>query len=198
MKDNQNIKRKITSVAWDLFYKKGYDNTTIDEIIRKSNVSKGSFYYYFDSKEDLMQSLPILFDSKYEALLESLDPSLDSVEKLATLSAEMFFTLENSVPVQLLKTVMMSLVTSSKNQELINPDRVYFRIIRQLIIEGKENGTFLEEYSVNEILIAYSLLERGIMYDWAISNGNYALASYAHKIIRTILTGFTIPSDTKF
>ena len=50
-------KGRIVSAAWKLFYQYGYNNTTIDDIVEESNTSKGSFYHYFSSKDDLMGSL---------------------------------------------------------------------------------------------------------------------------------------------
>ena len=37
MAAKQNVKRRIVDAAWELFYEKGYDDTTVDDIIRLSN-----------------------------------------------------------------------------------------------------------------------------------------------------------------
>ena len=56
MAAKQNVKRRIVDAAWELFYEKGYDDTTVDDIIRLSETSKGSFYYYFSSKDSLLDT----------------------------------------------------------------------------------------------------------------------------------------------
>ena len=61
-KSNRNTKTKIVSAAWKLFYEQGYDSTTVEDIIKESGTSKGSFYHYFDSKDSLLGSLFYLFD----------------------------------------------------------------------------------------------------------------------------------------
>lgn len=43
----QTTKSKIVKAAWNLFYKNGYDNTTVEDIIKLSKTSKGTFYHYF-------------------------------------------------------------------------------------------------------------------------------------------------------
>ena len=58
----RSTKAEIVKVAWKLFNEKGYEETTIDEIIAGSNTSKGSFYHYFNSKDELLSSLSELFD----------------------------------------------------------------------------------------------------------------------------------------
>ena len=41
--------------------KNGYEKTTVNEIIKKANTSKGGFYYYFKAKEELLNSLYAIF-----------------------------------------------------------------------------------------------------------------------------------------
>ena len=61
-KTSGQTKSRIVSAAWELFYQHGYENTTIDDITELSGTSKGSFYHYFSSKDNLLGSLPDLFD----------------------------------------------------------------------------------------------------------------------------------------
>ena len=83
MKKNSNqTKSRIVEAAWKLFYQYGYENTTIDDIAEASQTSKGTFYHYFDSKDDLLGSISYLFDKKYEELEETMDPALDPIQKL--------------------------------------------------------------------------------------------------------------------
>lgn len=50
-------KKEILIEAVRLFKEKGYDNVTVNEIAGVSNISKNTFYYYYDSKEELIRSL---------------------------------------------------------------------------------------------------------------------------------------------
>ena len=63
-----STKNRIVKAAWNLFYKKGYEQTTVEDIIAASKTSKGTFYHYFKGKEALLNSLSDLFDQKYEEL----------------------------------------------------------------------------------------------------------------------------------
>ena len=84
----QTTKSKIVDAAWSLFREKGYDETTIEDIISLSGTSKGTFYHYFNGKDALLGSLSDIFDSYYEELVERLDPEMNSVDKLIFLSCE--------------------------------------------------------------------------------------------------------------
>ena len=50
-------KEKIMKVAQDLFLKKGFSNVPVEEITRKAGISKGSFYTYFKSKDELLKEI---------------------------------------------------------------------------------------------------------------------------------------------
>ena len=45
---------ELVSVAEQLFLKNGYENTTINQIIGSLNLAKGTYYYHFQSKEDIL------------------------------------------------------------------------------------------------------------------------------------------------
>ena len=72
-KNARNTRGKIVNAAWQLFYEQGYEDTTVEEIIELSHTSKGSFYHYFDGKDALLSTLSLLFDEKYEELMDTLD-----------------------------------------------------------------------------------------------------------------------------
>jgi len=47
-------RRDLVTVAEQLFLKQGYENTTIDQIIGSLKLAKGTYYYHFRSKEDIL------------------------------------------------------------------------------------------------------------------------------------------------
>ena len=49
--NQKSVKGRIVAAAWQLFYEKGYNGTTVDDIIDLSGTSKGSFYYFFNTKD---------------------------------------------------------------------------------------------------------------------------------------------------
>ena len=190
MKKNSNqTKSRIVEAAWKLFYQYGYENTTIDDIAEASQTSKGTFYHYFDSKDDLLGSISYLFDKKYEELEETMDPALDPIQKLLIMNYELFLMIENTVSVPLLSRLFGSQLTTRGERHLLNPDRTYYKLLRSIAVEGKEAGIFSEDLSVNDITKAYAIYERSIMYDWCISDGNYSICQYSEKMLPHFLDG---------
>ena len=188
-KNSRNTKGKIVSAAWQLFYRQGYDDTTIDEIVEASGTSRGSFYHYFEGKDALLSSLSYLFDEKYEELMETMDTNLSPIEKLIFLNQELFGMIENTVSVDLLCQLFSSQLITKGERHLLNTNRTYYKLLRQITIEGQDLGLFKENLSVNDITKAYAMFERGLMYDWCICNGDYSLCQYSATMLPLFLEG---------
>ena len=177
-------KAKITKVAWQLFHEKGYSETTIDDIIAASGTSKGSFYHYYSSKDELLSSLSELFDAKYEEVIQTMDPEMNSYEKLLFLCYSVHDMIEKDIPIGLLSSLYSSQVVTKGDKHLQNQDRYYYQIITQIITEGQERGQITKELTVREVQRLYTLSERAIIYDYCISSGNYYnLGEYTRKIM---------------
>ncbi len=186
-KRGKNTKRKIVSAAWKLFYEQGYDHTTVDEIIALSGTSKGSFYHYFEGKDALLSSLSFLFDEKYEELIPTLSPEMNSFEKLLYLNQELFGLIEDSVSLDLLARLYSTQLTTKGEKHLLDLNRTYYKLLRQIVQDGQQKGELRKDLSVNEITKLYALCERALMYDWCICNGDYSLKSYARTAMPMLL-----------
>ena len=182
-KNNRNTKSKIIAAAWKLFYEQGYDDTTVEEIVEESQTSKGSFYHYFNGKDALLGSLSELFDDKYQELIPLLSGYENSFDKLMFLNSEMFRMVENSVSLDLLARLYSSQLITNGERHLLDHNRVYYRLLRQIVIEGQKKGELQENASANEIVKTYALCERALIYDWCLCNGEYSLCQYAEKMM---------------
>jgi TetR/AcrR family transcriptional repressor of nem operon len=49
-----NAREKLLAVAFDLIYENSYGSVSVDHICRRAKVNKGSFYYFFKTKTDLV------------------------------------------------------------------------------------------------------------------------------------------------
>ncbi len=186
----RNTKGKIIQAAWKLFYELGYDDTTVDEIIEESGTSKGSFYHYFEGKDALLGSLSELFDDKYKELIQIMDDNMCTMEKLMFLNTELFDMIENTVPIDLLAKMYSTQLVTKGEKHLLDNNRVYYKLLRQIVSDGMKKGEFNSRYGVNSIVKAYAMLERALLYDWCICNGNYSLRSYSAEMMPDFMQTF--------
>jgi AcrR family transcriptional regulator len=74
-REREKLQRRaeILEAAKELFYEKGYQNTTIDEIAARSEYGKGTIYLYFQGKDDLYVSI---IEAGYAELEERLNKAI--------------------------------------------------------------------------------------------------------------------------
>lgn len=171
----KNAKQKIVEAAWQLFYEKGFSGTTVDDIIELSDTSKGSFYYYFNTKDELLNTLSIMLDDQYEFLEGQMDPQMNSYEKLLYLNREIHKWMEENVHIELLTSLYSTQLAASGQSCLLNHNRVYFRLITKIVDEGQLRGQIKQDASVMEIVKYYAMCERALVSDWCLSRGEFSL-----------------------
>ena len=191
-KNSRNTKSKIVDAAWRLFYEQGYDDTTVEDIIEESGTSKGSFYHYFDGKDALLGTLANVFDEKYEELMDTMDPDMDAMEKLIYLNHELFAMIDSSISVDLLARLLSTQLFARGEKHLLDRNRTYFKLLRKTISDGQKMEQLRADLTVNEIVKAYALYERALMYDWCLSAGEYSLVAYTDKMMPMFLSSYRI------
>ncbi len=77
---NANRKNEFLEAAQALFNEKGFENTSVDDIVQRVGVAKGLFYYYFKSKEELLQII-------VERLIDEIESSVAAVMERRNISA---------------------------------------------------------------------------------------------------------------
>ena len=189
-KTTRNTREKIIDAAWKLFYRQGYDDTTVEEIIEESGTSRGSFYHYFQGKDALLSTLADVFDRKYEALMETIDPEMDRFAQLMYLNRELFAMMENSISLDLVARLYSSQLVTRGDKSLLDHNRIYYRLLRQIVLQGQERGELRGDVTANEIVRAYTLCERAFIYDWCLSGGDYSLTQYSCAMMPMFLRGF--------
>jgi TetR/AcrR family transcriptional repressor of nem operon len=99
----KNLKRMATmqrmqSTGLELFYQQGYYNTSIDDILKKLSLSKGAFYYHFQSKEDFFISIVqnLLFQKVYAMLVEPIEGQEDPLNVISKAIEDALETAEHN------------------------------------------------------------------------------------------------------
>ena len=57
MKEAEERKKEILDIAEQLFIEKGFDNTSTNDILREIGIARGTLYYYFKSKEEILDAV---------------------------------------------------------------------------------------------------------------------------------------------
>jgi AcrR family transcriptional regulator len=85
------LKGEIIATAHAFFSEKGYDDTTVNDIIQRLGISKGGFYHYFKSKDEVLDAIIMDYVIEVVDVLNEIahDPSLNALEKYQKMFATM-------------------------------------------------------------------------------------------------------------
>ncbi len=116
----QNSRKAILEAAFELFAKKGFHNTSVEQIRKKAGVSKGLVYNYFKKKEDLMERIIMLKIEEGEALMKEIFDMTDSRAKLkAMIDLSIKYLEEDLKEIQFLIGLSLQLHDFPKLEEII-------------------------------------------------------------------------------
>lgn len=189
-KNSRNTKGRIISAAWKLFYEQGYENTTVEDIVFESETSKGSFYHYFNGKDALLGTLASVFDEKYEELQGIMDPHMNAMEKLIYLNHELFAMIDSSISIDLLTRLLSTQLLARGEKHLLDRSRTYFKLLRQIVSAGQRDSQLRTDRTANDIVKAYALWERALLYDWCLCGGEYSLVAYTDNVTPMFLESY--------
>lgn len=190
MSDKKPVKNRIIDAAWELFREKGYGDTTVDDIILLSDTSKGSFYYYFKSKDELLDTLAVMFDDKYKELIKHMDPAMNSFDKLLYLNYETALFMEKNIAVEQLAFLYSTQLITKGKSSLLDQNRYYYKVLSDLVEEGQQRGHIKADKSVRDIVHYYSMCERSLIYDWCLFSGDYSLSQFSTENMAFLMEHF--------
>ncbi|ADQ16561.1 transcriptional regulator, TetR family [Leadbetterella byssophila DSM 17132] len=159
MKKAEATRSMILHKAFELIYVKGYQTTSIDDIIATTQVTKGAFYYHFKTKDEMGLAIinevlkPTLASSFIEPLQGEQDP-LNAIYNLmdSLLMKNEFLKVEYGCPASNF-TQEMTPWNSEFNKALNELTREWTEAITATIERGKKSGVIRKEVNAKQVTI---------------------------------------------
>ena len=90
MRKGEKRKQELLMIAYEMFLAKGYEATSIDEIISKAQIAKGTFYHYFESKEQMLEEvIGMMIAAEADKAKAILSQSVPAPQKIVGIIAAM-------------------------------------------------------------------------------------------------------------
>ena len=167
MKKGEKRKKMLLMIAYDMFLTQGYDNTSVDEIIEKAQIAKGTYYYYFQSKEQMLEEVidmmienetkmaeqiirtDIPVPQKIVGILTSMKPTESEQPIKNTLFQEENVLMHHKVRKKMIDTLtplLSEVIKEGVNEGIFECDNIPERVKMLLIISDStfNEGTFSE------------------------------------------------------
>jgi AcrR family transcriptional regulator len=141
--DMAPARRALLEAAIDLFHQRGYDGTSVREIVAAAGLTKGAFYHYFASKDDLLQLIHDDYLDRQLAALEAIRqedlPARAKLERVVHTIVEALDTDHKSMSVFMRERRALS---PAGFERLRAKRDLYERELVGLLEEGVQSGEF--------------------------------------------------------
>lgn len=135
-------KLEIIQAADALFAENGYDNTSVDKIIKKIGVAKGTYYYYFKTKQQILEAIVEYHLGQLIGMVNSVadDDTMDAMAKMRTLLSNSHIGLDDTknITEELNKPSNRELHELTNVQTVLNFSQPFAKIVEQ----GNREGVF--------------------------------------------------------
>jgi TetR/AcrR family transcriptional regulator len=158
-REKEQRREEILNAAQAVFFEKGLQNSTMDEIAEKAELSKGTLYLYYGSKEDLYLAVMVRgFDLLHEMCVDVIASSGSPVEAMWNLGKSyyeffekhrnffhMFYFLQSPTLHKQVSTDMMEACNAQTNKT--------WKLVIDLFQRGIEEGTFRKDINPIEAAV---------------------------------------------
>ena len=159
-----DIREKIVQSAVDCFSKYGFDRTRMDDIAQTANMSKGTVYLYFKSKEDLFYAI---CENNLKVLKEQLSHLFVTTKENLLFDAEQFYDnlhrLEKSGSEKVFFETVAESSRNTKLQRILYEQRVkIFNVVKEYLDRQVQKGFFRSDVDTDAIASGLVALYNGL------------------------------------
>ncbi|GAA3441594.1 TetR/AcrR family transcriptional regulator [Planomonospora venezuelensis] len=141
--DQEPVRQRLLSEATRLFAERGFESTSVQEIVTAAGVTKGAMYHYFDSKDDLLHEIYArLLRMQMERLNHFAGAGGPVAERLHAAAADVVRTSAENLDDSKIFFRSMHLLAPDTRKVVRAERRVYHERFRGLVTEGQREGVF--------------------------------------------------------
>jgi len=195
-KEKENRKNAILKAARKLFFEKGFKAVTVDSIATHAEVSKGSIYLYFDSKEEIYVQILIADNIEFHKRISNFFQKETSASELLLDFARIYvdyFIYDKELfrifMAFMIRSDQMTL-TEEQNNQLMHTANDNIHIIGEILQKGIDSGEFFSGINVRQGQNAIWGLLNGIISLYLFTSVQAKLAKKIHVMVKDSLSIF--------
>lgn len=195
-KGKENRKNTILRAARRLFFDRGFKAVTVDNIAAKSDVSKGSIYLCFESKDEIYAQILISDNIALYERIKNFSATEASAAQLLLEFARIYvdYFLNDNELFRILMTFMMQTgqmnLAEKQNNELIRSTNENIKIISEIIQKGIDSGEFAPISNIRQMQNAIWGMLNGVISLYLFTGNPTKRTERIHSTVRDSLNVF--------
>jgi len=192
IKTKDNTKNQILDAALKVFVKSGYAETTMNDIVEKSGLSKGAIYHYYSSKKDLFLSLIDYWENYFFVNIINKDLSISSSDNLLRdITQDVIKTFKSNKHIFLAELEFWSLANHDSEVRK-RTTALYVKLLdlfKKIISKGINEGDYKNlDLDVASLSVMTAL--QGVIWFSIFEKSNISAEKYLNDVIEFIIYGF--------
>ena len=192
--------QQIISAAIIVFARLGLSNTRMEDIAQEAELSKGTLYLYFESKDALIAAiLTSLMSRELEQARQLLSQDLSTYEKLELVVETFLEDVVQLTPFLSLYFEYLSLATREESirSAIREPYHGLLEVFSALVEQGKASGE-LRPVDAHEVAVAVGAIMEGTTLLWVYAPDELDLAQSIRASLGLLFTGLFPADPTRF
>lgn len=187
-------KKKIFETAQHLILEHGFENVSVDSIVKAADVSKGTFYVHFESKDALAAALVYEYtnttDKDYKSFLTSLPDQNSVFDTLLLLAEEITEFIATNIGLENMRVLYKAHLTKTINTTpAMSYDRDLYKMFTEVLERGIRQSELREDIPVEFLSKHLIMAIRGITYEWCIRFPDFDLKKQVQEHFKILLYG---------
>ncbi len=176
-----------------LLWSKGYNATSVNDIVNAAGVPKGSFYFYFESKEDfVIKSIEMYFEAQFGPAREILgNKEVSAKERLLAFHNYRYEVLKNEMDFKmgcLACNIGNEMAEHNENirNAILKKETIVQREITEVVMEAQEDGDVNPDLNAADLVAFFEDAGKGAMTTMKEMKSSYPIDNFVN-MVRTML-----------
>lgn len=185
----EQVKASIIQATMNIIREYGMEYVTVSNVCKAASVSVGSFYHHFGGKEELLAQY---LEEAFRRCSDSFEEITghDVIENILQ-----YYAFYNKFLLEQGFEFIRNFYTNTNkglycHRNYLLGSKSYgpmIETIDHILQQAKNDGYLTEDCNIEQLIYDLSILEKGILFDWCLCDGEYDLIEQATRIIKNYL-----------
>lgn len=191
--NGQTVPERLVEVALRLFAEKGFEGTSVQDVVTAAGLTKGAMYHYFGAKDDLLAEIYArVLRMQMERLTAFVEKDAPVEERVFGAASDVVVTTIQNLDSTTVFFRSLHQLSKDKAEDVRRERRRYHDTFRSMIAEGQQAGTFRDDITA-DLVVDYFFGSVHHLPMWWKADGRPAAAEVGHAFATLLLDGLKRP-----